>query len=174
MRSMRSMRRMRTMGKALAAGVLALLLCVGMLGCAEQEKENETSAFAVVSNEATVALGDDAEAVLSKLGEPQETREVFDCGAGNSRTYYRFASLELYTMKTDDGETVDQIEINDDLVTTSRGICIGDTVTKVQETYGNPSSEENGQITYSKDGKHLVFRIEGDTVSDIALIRETA
>ena len=155
------------------AVALALLLCLGMVGCAEK-KEEKASAFAVVSETVTVTLGADAEEVLSALGEAEASREVFDCGAGNSRMYYRYPSLELYTMKTEDGETIDQIEVNDDLAQTSRGICIGDTVAKVKEAYGTPSQDADGQLTYSKDGMHLIFVIANDTVTDIALIRKTA
>ncbi|MBQ9783687.1 MAG: hypothetical protein IJW44_04110 [Clostridia bacterium] len=162
--------------KGILAGILALVLalCVGLVGCAEKQQEEKESAFAVVSDGVSVELGADAKEVLNALGESQAQQEVFDCGAGNSRMYYRYGSLDLYTMKTGEGETVDQIDLKDDLATTSRGICIGDTLAKVKEAYGNPSAEEEGQLTYSKDGKHLVFRVSDGTVTGISLIRKTA
>ena len=115
------------MKRALAV-LLCLILCVSVMACAKKNEGNEETAdaYAVTYNGTELALGADAASVLAKLGEPSFEQEVFDCGEGNSRMCYRYASLVLYTMKNTEGkETIDQIEVNDDLVETEQGIAIG-------------------------------------------------
>lgn len=155
---------------------LTLLLCLSLLACQKQEGEDESgtvNAFSVVYNGVTLRLGASAD-TFSRLGEADVQREVMDCGEGKSRMYYRYSAVEIYTLKTDAGETIDQIEVNDDLSETSRGICIGDKESKVREAYGTPSSEKNGRLTYTKNDLNLLFDIENGLVADITLIRKTA
>lgn len=159
--------------RVLAMLMIFLLTATMAVACQKEEPKEEGSAFAVTLGEVTVALGRPAEPILSALGAPKSQSEVFDCGEGNSRIRYRYDSLTVYTMKSDGKEVVDQVELMDDLAQTSRGICIGDDEAKVREAYGNPTSDKNGVITYSKSSMQLLFEIENGKVSAIGLLRKT-
>ena len=171
------------MGKRVAALLLALLLMLGMMACSEKPEEvpandqrdkTETSdGFYVICQGTKIALGATADTVLKKLGDANSAQEVFDCGAGNSRMYYRYASLELYTMKIDGKETVDQIELLDDLSETEQGISIGAAESAVREAYGEPTSESEGELTYAKGDQRLIFEVADGKVSAIGLLRVT-
>ena len=175
------MKRMRSV----VALLLALLLLLLMCACSEKqeeeapasdEKENteESADFAVTYNGTKIQLGVDASSVLKKLGDANSAQEVFDCGAGNSRMYYRYASFDLYTMKSSDGkEIVDQVELLDDLSETEKGICIGSTEAALREAYGEPSSEVDGELTYAKGDHRWIFEIKDGKVSAIGLLRVT-
>ena len=174
---------MNTMSKRLAALLLALLLALTLAACGEkdpgtepsdEEQGEKTSAYAVICNGTELRLGADASGALKKLGEASSTQEVQDCGAGNSRVFYRYPSFILYTMKNADGkEVIDQIELNDDLVETAEGIAIGDTEAELRDAYGTPSSEKNGLLTFSKGSYRLIAQVENGTVTELGLLRVT-
>ena len=172
------------MGKRVAALLLALLMTVTVMACSKKQEEapaadekettKQSDGFYVTYGGAKIALGADASAILKKIGDANSAQEVFDCGAGNSRMYYRYASLDLYTMKTDGKETVDQIELLDDLVETDKGISIGAAESAVREAYGDPTSENGGELTYADGDQRLIIEIKNGKVSAIGLLRVTA
>lgn len=169
--------------------LLALVLILTLVACgeksdpdatdggAEQGESNDSqgAAFSITYNGVRLTLGAEAKTALDRLGEPTaEPQEVFDCGAGNSRVYYRYSSLELYVMKSVDGSTViDQIEINDDLPQTDKGFCIGSSADEVRAAYGTPAKDEDGELRYTSGNQSLIFNIKDGKVSDIGLLRVT-
>jgi predicted small lipoprotein YifL len=172
--------------KRMAGLLLALLLLLSLCACAEKEpnapttdkdkkEENtESDGFFVKNGSVKIELGVDAAAVLRKLGEANSAQEVFDCGAGNSRMYYRYSSFDLYTMKSSDGkEIVDQIELLDDLSETEKGISIGSAESALREAYGEPSSESDGELTYAQGDQRMIFEVTDGKVSAIGLLRVT-
>ena len=141
----------------------------------EEQKDGGMDSFAIVAGGVEIALGADAAPILSQLGEPQSVQEVFDCGAGNSRMWYRFSSFDLFVMKDGKNETVDQIELHDDLISTKEGICIGSTEEKVREVYSDCAvSEQAGRLIFTKgDTLHLAVDVENGAVKDLMLKRDT-
>ncbi len=165
---------MKNTVRIIAALVALLLTATVLISCEEQEKDaGGDSAFCVVYNGVKIELGKPAEPILNELGAANSENEIFDCGEGNSRIRYRYESFTLYVMKSDGEEVIDQIELLDDLTETSRGVCIGDSESKVRELYGDPSSEQNGILSYSKDSMQIQFDIENGKVSAVGLLRRT-
>ena len=168
--------------------LLAMLLTLSMVACTADKdggfdddddagKKNDGNkgkiSFSVSYNDTVIELGKPATAVLSSLGEPDAKQEVFDCGEGNSRIYYQFASFDLYTMKVNGEEVIDQIELLDDLSETAAGILIGSSESAVRNAYGSPTTEKNGKLTYSSGENHLIIKIVEGKVSEIGLLRKT-
>ena len=161
---------------------LALLMCVilsvSVMACAKKTDtgngDGAEDAFSVTYNGVTIPLGSGAEKTLEALGEPSFSQEVFDCGEGNSRMCYRYASLVLYTMKSTDGkETVDQIEVNDDLVETDKGIAIGSSTADVEDAYGAPTEKKSDEWVYTSGKYQLIFDVKDGKVDGIGLLRKT-
>ena len=127
---------------------VALLLCMVALamGACTAKKSNEDTVFAVSYDDVVIELGASAEDVLDALGSANSEDEVFDCGAGNSRIRYRYDSFTLYVMKSDGEQVIDQIELKDDLIQTTRKIALGSSEAEVRDAYGNPTKAENGII----------------------------
>lgn len=166
-------------GTKTAAILLTLLMILSALtlsACDEKEppaEKGESETFAVTYNGITLELGASAETALEGLGKAKTEQEVFDCGAGNSRMYYRYSSFELYVLKTADGkEIIDQIELNDDLAQTREGVAIGTSETDLRATYGEPDSEEEGVLTYHRGNCRLIVELEDGKVSDVGLLRK--
>lgn len=165
---------------------MAVVLALTLTACGDREptdngesKDNretsdraEATTFSILYNGVRITPGTSASEALGRLGNTlSEPQEVFDCGAGNSRMYYRYASVELYTMKRADGtEIVDQIELKDDLSQTEKGISIGSTESEVRAAYGTPSQEKNGTLTYTSGDQRLILDVKDGKVTNIGLL----
>lgn len=165
------------MKRALALA-LALICClsvaVSFVGCNGGEKESgKDSIYTVNYNGTDIALGADAKGVLKALGTAKDVKELGDCGGLGAQVKYSYNDLDVYTIKNDKGETVDQITFRNDLVATSKGICIGDSSDKVLSAYGEPTSQSDTEIKYVDGKMVLKFKLEGGNVTDIDLIRVT-
>ncbi len=159
---------------------LVLLLSVAFFACDgkkhDPDLDNTNDAkisFSVIYHGTELSLGKSAKTALDSLGEPMSEEEVFDCGEGKSRMLYAFSSFDLYTMKANGEEVIDQIELYDDLTETSEKIAIGSKESAVREAYGEPTSEKNGKLTYTSGDNNLIFEIKDGTVSAIGLLRKT-
>ena len=178
---------MKSFLKKSAFLLLALALIFSMVACGATDDETDGDAapkddakkkekevvFSIVWNGTTIELGKSATSVLTALGDPNSSQEVFDCGEGNSRMRYQYASFELYTMKSDGQEVIDQIEVLDDLCETGAKIAIGSSESAVRDAYGTPSKEEDGTLIYTSGNKHLILDVENGTVTGIGLLRKT-
>ena len=56
--------------------------------------------------------------------------------------------------------------LKDDSIATAEGVCIGDSLEKLQEVYGE-ATLENGMLIYAKDGMKLCFIMQDDSVISI-------
>ncbi len=61
---------------------------------------------------------------------------------------------------------VSAVILKDDSVSTAEGICIGDSLEKLLEAYGE-GVQENGMLVYSRDGMKLCFILQEDSVVSI-------
>ena len=164
--------------------ILAMILVISLVACEgkKQPKEDDDNepavsekaiSFSITYHGTVIELGKPAEAVLNALGEPLFSEEVFDCGEGNSRMQYQFSSFDLYTMKSEEGEVIDQIELYDDQSETSKKISIGSEEAEVREAYGTPTDEKEGKMTYTSGENNLIIELKDGKVSAIGLLRKT-
>lgn len=71
--------------------------------------------------------------------------------------FYTYNGFELDTYPNADIDYISAIIFKDDSVTTTEGIGIGDTIEKLEQTYGSESTKEDGMLVYSKDDMKLCF-----------------
>lgn len=159
---------------AVAAVVCCLLMTASLAACDSGEKQKESGDIYYITYDGTkIELGAKAEGVLGALGEAKEVKELGDCGGLGAQIKYSYNDFDLYTLKSGDNETVDQITLRSDLVSTSKGICIGDSSDKVIEAYGEPASKSDKELKYVSGELILKFKISGGSVTDIDYIRVT-
>ncbi len=170
---------MKKTAKRILAMILMLLLAMSVMACGKKESgdENETKGtqkgFAIQIDGVTIRLGEQAEKTLTALRTPLSQNELFDCGAGNSRMLYRYASFDLYTMKSGETEVIDQIEVKDDFCETEKGLCIGAEESAVVAVYGEATRKGEGSLTYVSGNQELTFDVENGQVVGIGLLRVT-
>ena len=176
------------MKKIISVILLIAILCSGCIALAacggDDDKENDSgkdgganggsaSVFYIEYKGVKIELGKPAEGIIEKLGAPSDKKEIGDCGGLGAQVKYSYPSIVIYTLKTDDGETVDQIDILDDLVTTAKGIYIGSASADVEKKHGAPNKSTDTSIQYISGNKYLKFGIENGEVKSISLLRVT-
>lgn len=161
--------------------VLALLICAMLCLCfvscgSDGDGDGSASArdiFYIEYNNVKVELGAKADGVLPALGEATSVKSVGNCGGLGEQIKYTYPSIVIYTLKADGEETLDQIDLLDDLVTTSEGIYIGSAKADVESAYGTPDKSSDSSLQYSEGNCYLAFGLNGGEVVSITLMRET-
>ena len=162
--------------KRIIALVLSILCCfaltIGFNSC--KQKANESGDVFYMEYKGTkIELGAKADGVISALGEAKSVKELGDCGGLGAQVKYTYSDIELYTLKSADGESVDGISFTSDLVSTSKGISIGDSSDKVTEVYGQPTEQSSGAMIYTEGNMSLKFKLSNGVVSAIDYLRTT-
>lgn len=158
----------------LAASLVACDTGKGTAGNSETSSEKSGGVSYYVSfNGTKITLGGAADQIISALGEPQSKSELGNCGGLGSQVKYTYSSVYVYVLETESGNTVDQIELRDDLVSTPEGVCIGMSKSEVIAKCGEATSESSGSLVYTSGKLNLVIGFDANgTVNKIAYIRE--
>lgn len=108
------------------------------------------------------------DSVLTKLGEPKDTYTSQSCAFGGEDTVYYYSSIQISTNNEQGYERIYSIYLEDDLVSTEKGICIGNTADQVKAAYGEADAASSDScLIYSKDGMSLRFNLTDGKVSSI-------
>ncbi len=133
----------------------------------EQQAETAVSkGYVFEAGAVTVGVDADMAPVLQALGDPASYFEAASCAFEGLDKIYTYSSFEIDTYPQQDRDLVSAIILKDDSVTTAEGICIGDSLEKLQETYGD-GVQENGMLVYEKDGMKLCFILQDDNIISI-------
>ena len=133
----------------------------------EQHAETDVSkGYVFMASGVTVEVDADMAPVLQALGEPASYFEAASCAFEGLDKIYTYNGFEIDTYPLQDQDLVSAIILKDDSVTTAEGICIGDSLEKLQETYGD-GAQENGMLVYEKDGMKLCFILQDDNIISI-------
>lgn len=108
----------------------------------------------------------DAAPIVTALGEPASYFEAASCAFEGLDKIYTYNGFELNTYPSGDNDYISAIVFKDDSVSTAEGVCIGDTLEKVQQAYGE-GAEENGMLVYAKDGMKLCLILKDGSVASI-------
>ena len=172
------------MMKRFLATVLAVLCCVcatfALASCdggddssLEGNNGGSSSAdiFYIKYGDTKISLGAKAEPILKALGEAKSVKELGDCAGLGAQVKYEYDNFNIYTLKNDDGETIDEIAFTNDISVTPKGICIGDEADKVTDKYGKPSTQSSKAIIYTSGRNNLKFGLSNGYVSSIEYVR---
>ena len=108
------------------------------------------------------------EAVLKQLGEPVQKLESESCAFGGKDTVYYYSSIQISTNDEDGYEKIYSVYLEDDLVATEKGVCVGNTADQVKAAYGEPGQDSGEScLIYAKDGMYLKFNLKENKVSSI-------
>lgn len=108
------------------------------------------------------------EGVLAKLGDPNDKAVSASCAFGGEDTVYYYNSIQISTNDEQGYERIYSIYLSDDLVSTEKNICIGNTADQVKAAYGEADAASSDScLIYTKDGMSLRFNLKDGKVSSI-------
>lgn len=117
-------------------------------------------------NNVTVEVDGDAAPVVEALGEPVSYFEAASCAFEGLDKIYTYNGFEIDTYPSKDRDLVSAVILKDDSIATAEGVCIGDSLEKLQEVYGE-AAQENGMLIYARDGMKLCFILQDDSIVSI-------
>lgn len=101
------------------------------------------------------------------LGEPISYFESESCAIGDLDKVYTYHGFRIDTYQFDGVDYISDVIFTDDTVSTPEGASIGDSVDKIKEIYGEPTSQDNVRMVYENGNMKLVFLLDGDTVNTV-------
>ncbi len=113
----------------------------------------------------TIQVDADAAPIVEALGEPASYYEAASCAFEGLDKIYSYSGFELNTYPSGEKDLVSAVVFRDDSVSTAEGVCIGDTLEKVKQVYGDDCTEEDGMLVYEKDGMKLCFILKEDVAA---------
>lgn len=136
---------------------------------AAQAPQTETAppkGYVFTVNNVTVEVDAEAAPVVEALGEPVSYFEAASCAFEGLDKIYTYNGFEIDTYPAQDKDLVSAVILKDDSIATAEGVCIGDSLEKLQEVYGE-AAQENGMLIYAKDGMKLCFILQDDSIISI-------
>lgn len=127
----------------------------------------EYKGYALIYNGVAIEIDADAAPIVEQLGEPDSYFEAPSCAFEGIDKIYAYGSIELDTYPMEQKDYVSTIVFKDDIITTTEGIGIGDTVEKMESVYGTSWTDADGMAVYEKDGMKLCFILEGDHILSV-------
>lgn len=170
--------------KKILMTLISLFMAFAIVGCGGKKdsssassqantKKQTTDEYVFTYNDVTIAMNQDTSEFLDKIGKEQDYFEAKSCAFEGKDKTYVYSSFQLKTYPTGDKDYVNSIVLNDDTVSTTEGVSIGEDRQKIEEVYGKDYSEEGAGIVYSKGKSKLQFILEGDTITAISYVAVT-
>lgn len=175
---------------SVTAAALAVTSVLAFAGCGKNEQSSaDTAATTAAAQETTAAQAQGAipesdtvftyngakvelntpiDDMLAALGQANEVSSQLSChGEGEDKTYsYNGFTVNSYPLNGKD--YVMEVVVNEAGIPTSKGVAVGDPVSKVTEAYGNNYKAVGVYYSYDAGNKKsLQFLIENDTVTEI-------
>lgn len=123
--------------------------------------------YALLYNGVAIEIDAEAAPIVEQLGEPDAYFEAPSCAFEGIDKIYTYGSMELDTYPMQQKDYVSTIVFKDDIITTTEGIGIGDTVEKMEAVYGADWTDADGMAVYEKDGMKLCFILEGNSIISV-------
>lgn len=153
------------------------MLSVSMMtACGSKESDNDKKdvgsetkqdVFTYDLKGVTVAMNENMEPLVKKLGDADNYFESDSCAFRGKDKVYTYGSVKITTYPKDNKDYVYTIELLDDTVSTPEGISIGSDKKAVEEKYGDASDSTETSYIYKKGDSQLSFIFDGDNVSSI-------
>lgn len=176
---------------SVTAAALTLTSVLAFAGCGKSEQSSAAEAATTVAaqettaaaqetgaiaesdvvfnyNGAKVELNTPIDSMISAIGEANDVSSQLSChGEGEDKTYtYNGFTVNSYPL--DGKDYVMEVVVNQAGIPTSKGVSVGDPVSKVTEAYGDNYKAVGVYYSYDAGNKKsLQFLIENDAVTEI-------
>ena len=169
--------------KATICIVLAMILALGMFGCAKNEDTGATTqptiqvtpgtspiGYGFTYNGVTFGIGMDADAVIAALGEPKSQEKTASCAFGGYDIVYTYDNFKISANDENGFNRIYGIQLINDMAETQENIYTGCMAEEVIAKYGDPTSSNAAGLYYAKDGMELQFMLKDGAVDKIQYI----
>ncbi|HHY81322.1 MAG TPA: hypothetical protein GX505_01425 [Clostridiales bacterium] len=133
----------------------------------QQGSSGNKAGFVFEANGITIAVNEEVEPIIEKLGEPMEYFEAESCAIEGMEKVYTYSGFEIHTYELDGVDYVLSVVFLDDSVATKEGIYLYSDLNSMLEAYGDDYTKTNNQYTYTSGSSQLNFIIENDEVASI-------
>lgn len=131
------------------------------------DKTPATAEPVFVYNNVKVKMNDEADPIVSALGEPNSTYEAPSCAFQGNDYYYDYGSFQVSAYEDNGTRRISAVILKDDLVTTAEGISIGSTDAEALAAFGESARSANGNYIVSAGSTTLTVIITDSAVSSI-------
>ena len=147
----------------------ALLILLSFSGC-QGTRTDTREEYVFLAGGVEIEVGEDADEVISRLGEPNRSASAQSCaGLGSDEIYY-YNGFKIGAYREGDEAEIVSIELTNDTVATKEGIKIGSPESSIKEAYGEGIAFSGG-IEYLSDDCTLRFYLSIDRVSAIKYLK---
>ena len=165
--------------KKIIVMVIAVLAAVALCACggekqitgdggqAGQTEVKAAGGYLFETNGTKIEIDSEMSKIEDALGEPISYFESESCAIGDLDKVFTYSGFRIDTYQFDGIDYISDVIFTDDTITTPEGAAIGDSVDKVKEIYGEPTSEDEQRLIYEKGEMKLVFLIDGTTVNTV-------
>ena len=170
--------------KKFAAILMIMTMVLALCACGTADTPNTTTqpaqntnqnvgsstptGYTFTYNECQFGVDMIADDVLAQLGDAKDQYTSESCAFGGEDTVYYYNSIQVSTNNEYGYERIYSIYLEDDLVSTEEGICVGSTAEDVKTAYGEPGGKSTDVcLIYEKDGMTLNFNLVNGVVYTI-------
>ena len=149
---------------------VALLILLTFAGCGGRNKADVREEYVFVAGGVEIEIGEDADEIISRLGEPNRRAVAESCaGLGCDEVYY-YNGFKIGVYREGDDADIVSIELTNDTVATKEGIKIGSPESSIKKAYGEGRAFPGG-IEYLSDDCTLRFYLSIGRVSAIKYLK---
>lgn len=128
------------------------------------EEVNDDPYF-FASNGVEIRIMDEAEAVLSALGDPMQTFEADSCAFQGKDYFYYYDGFQLMVNDVDGVKRITSITMVDDTVKAPQGIGIGSKEEDIAPAFGEDYTSASSMYVYRHDTTSLQISVLNGKVS---------
>ena len=134
---------------------------------AAQTGTQAAAGYSFKTGSTTISMNVPAADILSALGEPSDKYEAESCAFQGMDRTYTYPGYTVDTYENNGVETILHVTFQDDTVSTTEGLAIGQSIDKAKELYGDAGEDNGSAITYTKDGTKLIVFYENGNITQI-------
>lgn len=133
----------------------------------DTSESSSKTGYSLTYQDMTISVDADAAPIVEALGEPSSYFESPSCAAEGTGKLYTYSDIEIQTYPDGDKDLILYVMLRTDSVSTDEGIDLSSSKDDVIAAYGQPSSENDGSLTYDKGDMSLNFLFDGDSMISI-------
>jgi hypothetical protein len=152
--------------------IIFLLVLILLFGCSKSmTTKTDNYQFKLTNHQIT--MGQEAKAIIAKLGTPKDQYSSPSCAFVGEDTVYDYGSYQITTFVSEGVEKFTGVYLIDKTMSTKEGIHIGSNLDEMIAAYGDKYVESYGSYTYSLGATDLSFVIADKVITSISYLYNT-